>query len=198
MKCRLFPDLEKPQFFWIFSLAIGTVVHTHLISFTRQIREFNHKKYSLSIMIVFLASSSIYNKIGCISLLLFRLLKFPSQCYSNGPDNLGNLGSNEEIQPVHIKIILHCCFQIILLTDGSIWGENELFKIIAGGKKTCQVYAFGIGFGASTSLIRGVARAGRGKAIFLRDDNKQLKDKVSGKELYFSFHNVIVLSLFLV
>ena len=67
---------------------------------------------------------------------------------------------------------------MILLTDGSIWGENQLFKIISKARRTCQVYAFGIGFGASTSLIRGVARAGCGKAVFIREDNKQLKDKV--------------------
>jgi hypothetical protein len=77
-----------------------------------------------------------------------------------------------------IESILPLCLQIILLTDGSIYGEQELFGIISKGRGTCQVYAFGIGFGASTSLIRGVARAGCGKAVFLREDNKTLKDKV--------------------
>ena len=37
--------------------------------------------------------------LGCISLLLPGLTKLPSQCYSNESDNLGNLGSNKEIQP---------------------------------------------------------------------------------------------------
>ena len=36
---------------------------------------------------------------GCISLLVHRLDKLPSQIYSNGPDNFGNLGSKKEIQP---------------------------------------------------------------------------------------------------
>ena len=38
--------------------------------------------------------------VGFISLLLPRLPKLPGQCYSNGPDNLGKLGHNEEIQPL--------------------------------------------------------------------------------------------------
>ena len=36
---------------------------------------------------------------GCISLLLTRLSKLPSQCYLNGPDNFVNLGNSKEMQP---------------------------------------------------------------------------------------------------
>ena len=36
---------------------------------------------------------------GCISLLLSRLPKLPSQCYSNRPCNLGDLGSQNKLQP---------------------------------------------------------------------------------------------------
>ena len=38
---------------------------------------------------------------GCISLLPFRLPKLPSQCYSDGPGNLGNPGRNKLMQPQH-------------------------------------------------------------------------------------------------
>ena len=41
----------------------------------------------------------------CSSLLMHRLPKLPSQCYSNGPGNLGSQGSNKEIQP-HINCIV--------------------------------------------------------------------------------------------
>ena len=34
---------------------------------------------------------------GCVSLLLLRLPKLSSQCYSNGPGNLSKSGSNKEI-----------------------------------------------------------------------------------------------------
>ena len=55
---------------------------------------------SLNNMILFSYPSSIViTRDYCILLLLPRLPKLPSQCYSNGPGNLGNLGSNKEIQP---------------------------------------------------------------------------------------------------
>ena len=37
--------------------------------------------------------------LGHTSLLLPRLPKLPSQCYSNGPGHLANLGSSKKIQP---------------------------------------------------------------------------------------------------
>ena len=36
--------------------------------------------------------------LGCISLLMPKLPKLPNQCYLNGPGNLGDLGSNKEVQ----------------------------------------------------------------------------------------------------
>ena len=42
-------------------------------------------------------------------LLLPRLAKLPSQCYSNGQDNLGNLGGNKEIQPYYKQTVSQDC-----------------------------------------------------------------------------------------
>ena len=43
--------------------------------------------------------SSMVYRLWLISLLLHRLPRLPSQCDSNEPGNLGNQGSNKEIQP---------------------------------------------------------------------------------------------------
>lgn len=58
--------------------------------------------------------------------------------------------------------------EIILLTDGDIWQQNELFSYIneqvqkTSGK--IRVFPLGIGNGVSHSLIEGLARAGNGFA----------------------------------
>lgn len=72
--------------------------------------------------------------------------------------------------------------EIILLTDGEIWDHDRLFKLIndevADSKGTTRVFSLGIGAGASTSLIEGVARAGNGFAQTVADDEKMDKKVV--------------------
>ena len=43
---------------------------------------------------------------------------------------------------------------------------------------TFRFFTFGIGSGASTSLVRGIARAGNGSAEFIAD-NERMQSKVS-------------------
>ena len=71
-----------------------------------------------------------------VSLLLARLAKLPSQCNSTGSGNLGNLGSNKEIQPLFPRTTV--CY-ICLLPAGRCWiglGLNPTgveFRGSAGG-----------------------------------------------------------------
>ncbi|KAM0340743.1 hypothetical protein ACHAPU_010334 [Fusarium lateritium] len=69
--------------------------------------------------------------------------------------------------------------EVFLLTDGEIWDQNRLFELIntevAESKGTARVFSLGIGAGASTSLIEGIARAGNGFAQTVGDDEKMDK-----------------------
>ncbi|KAF5660166.1 hypothetical protein FHETE_9140 [Fusarium heterosporum] len=69
--------------------------------------------------------------------------------------------------------------EVFLLTDGEIWDQDRLFNLIntevAESKGTARVFSLGIGAGASTSLIEGIARAGNGFAQTVGDDEKMDK-----------------------
>ena len=71
--------------------ALSYLWKWNFATFGLQNRHTNHLRYS-----------------GCIYQLLFGLPKLPSQCYSYGLVNLGNLGSNKEIQPQRI-LSRKCC-----------------------------------------------------------------------------------------
>ncbi|KAH7230458.1 von Willebrand factor type A domain-containing protein [Fusarium redolens] len=72
--------------------------------------------------------------------------------------------------------------EVFLLTDGEIWDQDRLFQLInkevADSKGTARVFSLGIGAGASTSLIEGIARAGNGFAQTVADDEKMDKKVV--------------------
>ncbi|KAK0865414.1 hypothetical protein LTS02_005395 [Friedmanniomyces endolithicus] len=66
--------------------------------------------------------------------------------------------------------------EVILLTDGQVWGEEEVFRFIdqqiCGKGVDARVFALGIGDGVSHSLVEGVARAGRGFAQFVAGEEE--------------------------
>ncbi|KAF4446703.1 hypothetical protein F53441_9636 [Fusarium austroafricanum] len=72
--------------------------------------------------------------------------------------------------------------EVFLLTDGEIWDQDRLFKLInsevAESKGTARVFSLGIGAGASTSLIEGIARAGNGFAQTVANNEKMDKKVV--------------------
>ncbi|KAL2209662.1 hypothetical protein CC79DRAFT_1270664 [Sarocladium strictum] len=66
--------------------------------------------------------------------------------------------------------------EVIMLTDGQIYGQDILFDLIKNEVKSSQgavrVFTLGVGSGASSSLIEGAARAGNGVAQSVSDDEK--------------------------
>ncbi|KAK5131804.1 hypothetical protein LTR08_000559 [Meristemomyces frigidus] len=88
-------------------------------------------------------------------------------------------GGTEILPPVKAAFEnrLHAAMplEVMLLTDGEIWGEQNLFEYInsqihgpgKGEAVDARVFALGIGGDVSHSLVEGVARAGKGFAQFV-------------------------------
>ncbi|KAH7185216.1 von Willebrand factor type A domain-containing protein [Fusarium flagelliforme] len=98
---------------------------------------------------------------------------------------LANYGGTEMYDPFQAtfkKRYRDMNLEVILLTDGEIWDQDRLFELIndevAESKGTARVFSLGIGAGASTSLIEGVARAGNGFAQTVADNEKMDKKVV--------------------
>ncbi|KAK3087757.1 hypothetical protein FSP39_010231 [Pinctada imbricata] len=92
-----------------------------------------------------------------------------------------DMGGTEILQPLQ-EIYLKSTIpehprQIFLLTDGGVANTKEVVKLVGQNANNSRVFAVGIGEGASTSLVKGVARAGRGKAVFVKGEDR-LQEKV--------------------
>ncbi|XP_065191587.1 von Willebrand factor A domain-containing protein 5A-like [Sycon ciliatum] len=59
--------------------------------------------------------------------------------------------------------------KLFLLTDGSVGNTAEVISTVKQHAQSTRVYTFGVGDGAAADLVRGVARAGRGEACFIRN-----------------------------
>lgn len=64
--------------------------------------------------------------------------------------------------------------EMLVLTDGQIWNQENLFTYIYtfSFENPVRVFSLGIGSGASSSLVEGIARAGNGFAQFVDDNEK--------------------------
>ncbi|KAK0390535.1 hypothetical protein NLU13_0039 [Sarocladium strictum] len=69
--------------------------------------------------------------------------------------------------------------EAILLTDGEIWDQDNLFELIktevASSSGAIRVFTLGVGSGASSSLIEGAARVGNGAAQTILEGEKMDK-----------------------
>ncbi|CAH0042783.1 unnamed protein product [Clonostachys rhizophaga] len=94
-----------------------------------------------------------------------------SQAVAYVQDFSANYGGTEMYEP--IKTVFEQRYKdtslaVFLLTDGKIWDQQRLFDLINNevGKPdaNARIFTLGVGSGASTSLIEGVAQAGKGFA----------------------------------
>ena len=92
-----------------------------------------------------------------------------------------NMGGTEILQP--LKAILaesgptggNVCKgntksrrKLFLLTDGAVENTQEVIRTVKENAGHTRVFTFGVGDGAASDLVNGVARAGRGEACFIR------------------------------
>ncbi len=88
-----------------------------------------------------------------------------------------NYGGTEMLQPVKATIknrYNDLSLEVMLLTDGEIWNQEELFTVV-NQTPNARFFTLGIGHGASSALVEGIARAGNGFAQFVGENEKMDK-----------------------
>ncbi|KEF55184.1 uncharacterized protein A1O9_08838 [Exophiala aquamarina CBS 119918] len=88
-----------------------------------------------------------------------------------------NYGGTEMLQPVKETVknrYNDLPLEAMILTDGEIWNQDELFKFI-NTTSNARFFTLGIGSGASSALVEGIARAGNGFAQFVGENEKMDK-----------------------
>lgn len=94
-------------------------------------------------------------------------------------------GGTELLEPIRQTFerqLKDLSLEIMLLTDGQIRDEAEVFDFINGQIRNkgvdARVFALGIGEQVSHTLIEGVARAGNGFAQFTQTESEEIDQKV--------------------
>ncbi|XP_034149330.1 von Willebrand factor A domain-containing protein 5A-like [Esox lucius] len=104
------------------------------------------------------------NRIGSARDTLLLLLKsLPMGCYFN----IIGFGSSHEMFFPKLT-----CPQIFLFTDGEVWNTKEVLDLVKMNSGSHRLFSFGIGEGASSALISGMAKQGGGHAQFITGQDR--------------------------
>ena len=88
-----------------------------------------------------------------------------------------NYGGTEMLQPIQATCkqrYKDMPLEVMVLTDGQIWNQDAMFTFI-NEQKNARFFSLGIGDGASSALVEGIARAGKGFAQFVGENEKMDK-----------------------
>lgn len=58
---------------------------------------------------------------------------------------------------------------VVIITDGFIYGEKEIFEIVSNNTHTTNFFPFGIGSSVNRHLMEGIAKAGLGEAFIVTE-----------------------------
>lgn len=82
-----------------------------------------------------------------------------------------DLGGTEILRPLeHIysqPCILNHPRQLFVFTDGEVWNTKDIMNLVKKNSGSHRCFSFGIGEGASSALINGLAKEGGGHAQFI-------------------------------
>ena len=88
-------------------------------------------------------------------------------------------GGTEMLAPIKAAVKNHfkdLPLEVMVITDGEIWEQQALFDFInEASKDAVRFFSLGIGSGASSSLVEGIARGGNGFAQFVGENEKMEK-----------------------
>ena len=73
--------------------------------------------------------------------------------------------------------------QMFVITDGCVGNTHAVIELVKQHASHTRVFAVGIGDGCSTSLVKGIARAGKGIAKFISDKERLQAKVISMLEL---------------
>lgn len=105
-----------------------------------------------------------------------------------------DLGGTEIFEPLKDIFAIHHDKRgverdIVLLTDGEVGNEEQIFKLVRKYQESTRLFSIGIGAGCNEYFIKGLARAGRGASEFVypgeRIEPKALRlfSKIKNKSL---------------
>lgn len=85
-----------------------------------------------------------------------------------------DMGGTEIMAPLTVifktQTIANYPKQIFLLTDGDVDNTDKIIKLVKDNTHFARMHTIGVGNGASPALIKGCAEKGKGKHIFIQDE----------------------------
>ncbi|XP_039478717.1 von Willebrand factor A domain-containing protein 5A-like isoform X7 [Oreochromis aureus] len=79
--------------------------------------------------------------------------------------------------------------QLFVFTDGEVWDTKEVIDLVKKNSDSHRCFSFGIGEGASSALINGMAKEGGGHAQFITGTDR-MQAKVM-QSLRFALHHIV-------